>query len=464
MAFWLLVRRFLGDRRGGVAMMVGMSIFVLAGALGVAVDSARGYSAKSKLQDAVDAAALAGAKAYSQGLTAGDDGTAEDFASTEARMFFDANYSDDYMGGVVADFDARIDEASDSLIVTAEATIPTSFLQVLGIEEVTISSEAQVIAAQTALELALVVDVTGSMNWTDSNGDVKIDSLQSAGLKLLETLYDEKTTLPGVYLSLVPYRAAVNVGSGRTTWLRNFNAGDFSPVGWRGCVLARDDPRDQNDNPPDTSTNRFPPYFWPASEYGYWATYFFGPHDPNQICPVNEIIPLTDNRTTIEDGINALDAQSGGGTQTSQGLVWGWRAISPRWQGYWGGVTPSDMPHEYDEPNLIKAVVFMTDGIADIGWELMAYGFLDEGNLGTTNEASAEAEVNSRLSTICEAIKAEGVEIFSVMFAVTDPSIESTYRDCASQPEHFFNSPTGEELEAAFEAIGRKLASLRIAR
>ena len=63
MAFWLLVRRFLGDRRGGVAMMVGMSIFALAGALGIAVDSARGYSAQSKLQDAVDAAALAGAKA-----------------------------------------------------------------------------------------------------------------------------------------------------------------------------------------------------------------------------------------------------------------------------------------------------------------------------------------------------------------------------------------------------------------
>ncbi len=464
MAFWPLVRRFLSDRSGGVAMIVGMSIFVLAGALGVAVDSTRGYAAKSKLQDAVDAAALAGAKAYSQGLTAGEDDTPKAFASTEARMFFDANYASDYMGGVIADFDAKIDEASESIVVKAEATIPTSFMQIFGFDEVTVSSEAQVIAAQTGLELALIVDVTGSMNQTDSNGDVKIDSLQTAGLKLLKTLYGEKASLPGVYLSLVPYRAAVNVGSDRTTWLRDYKASDFSPEGWRGCVLARKKPRDQRDNPPNKKNNRFPPYFWPASKYGYWANYFFGPYSPNQVCPINEIIPLTDSRDTIEDGIKALDAQSGGGTQTSQGLVWGWRTISERWKGYWGGPTPSDMPLAYDEPNLIKAVVFMTDGIADIGWELMAYGFLSEGKLGTTNETVAESEINKRLSKICEDIKAKGIQIFSVMFAVSDPTIETTYRDCASDPASFFNSPTGEELEIAFEQIGRKLASLRIAK
>ncbi|MGI9508953.1 MAG: hypothetical protein ACR2QJ_06355, partial [Geminicoccaceae bacterium] len=115
------------------------------------------------------------------------------------------------------------------------------------------------------------------------------------------------------------------------------------------------------------------------------------------------------------------------------------------------------------EPDLVKAVVFMTDGIADIGWELMAHGFLSDGNLGTTNESLAEAEVNTRLSTICEAMKGEGIKIFSVMFAVTDPTIETTYRNCASEPEDFFNSPTGDELNIAFRKIGRKLASLRLA-
>ncbi|MGI9491839.1 MAG: TadE/TadG family type IV pilus assembly protein, partial [Geminicoccaceae bacterium] len=164
----------------------------------------------------------------------------------------------------------------------------------------------------------------------------------------------------------------------------------------------------------------------------------------------------------IDTAIDALDARSGGGTQTSVGMVWGWRTISPSWRGRWHGPTPADLPLDYDEPNMTKAIVFMTDGIADMGWEKTAYGFLSEGRLGTTNEAVAEAEINNRLSAICEAVKNEGILVFSVMFAVTNPSIETTYQNCASEPNYFFNSPTGDELEAAFRQIGRKLASLRI--
>lgn len=450
-----LVLRFLSDCRGGAAMIVGLSILAMAAALGVAIDSARGYTAKSKLQGAVDAAALAGAKAFVE---------SKDNVSAEARMFFDANYDDDFMDGHITDFDAGVDADSENMIVQVEVTIPTTFMQIFGMNEMVLSSEAQVAAKHTNLELALVVDVTGSMNWTDINGDIKIDSLKSAGNILLSTIYGELTTSPGIRISLVPYRHVVNIGS-RESWLTGYNASDYSPEGWHGCVFARSAPEDQNDDPPSGSSGRFSPYFWPSSHwYGtWWIDYYFGPYSPNKFCPVDEVISLTDQRSTIETAINGLDAQSGGGTQTAAGLAWGWRTISPRWKGIWHGPTPNDVPLDYDEPDLIKAVVFMTDGIADIGWEPMAYGFLSEGNLGTTNEDLAEAEINSRLSAICEAMKTEGIIIFSVMFAVTDPGIETTYRDCATQPEYFFNSPTGDELEIAFEQIGRRLASLRLA-
>ena len=448
------IYRFAANCQGGVAMIVGLSVLVLAGALGVAIDGARGYTAKSKLQGAVDAAALAGAKAYTQN---------QDDPSAEARMFFDANYADGFMDGRVSMFDADINESSENMVVEAAATIPTTFMQIFGFDEITVTSEAEVSAAHTDLELAIVVDVTGSMNWLDSKGDVKIDSLETAGLSLLSAIYDEATSLPGVYISLVPYRAAVNIGNSRDSWLRDYDEADFDPFDWQGCVLARGGSRDRNDNPPNRRRNRFPPYIWPADRWEWWMDGVLGPYDPNIICPNNEIISLTDQRSTIEDGIRALEARSGGGTQTSMGLAWGWRTVSPRWRGYWAGATPSDLPLDYDEPDLVKAVVFMTDGIADIGWELMAYGFLDEGQLGTTDEITAESEINSRLSTICDSMKDEGIQIFSVMFAVTDPTIETTYRNCASKPEYFFNSPTGEELDTAFEEIGRRLASLRIA-
>ncbi len=435
-------------------MIVGLSILSLAAALGVAIDSARGYTAKSKLQGAVDAAALAGAKAYLQN---------EDTASAEARMFFDSNYSNDFMDGRISDFDAAVNETTENMIVKVVTTIPTTFMQIFGIDEMVISSEAQVATKHTNLELAVVVDVTGSMNWSDTSGDIKIESLRSAGATLLTSIYGEQTSLPGVYMSLVPYRAAVNVGPTRTSWLRDYDATDFDPVGWRGCVLARQAPKDQDDRPPIGEGNEFPPYLWPTDRWEYWMDWVFGAYDPNIICPNNEVISLTDQRDVIADGIEALEARSGGGTQTSTGLVWGWRTLSPRWRGYWGAPTPAEMPLDYDEPDLIKAIVFMTDGIADIGWELMAYGFLDEGKLGTTNETVAETEINTRLSAICEAIKAEGIKIFTVMFAVTNPAIATTYQDCASEPEFFFNSATGDELKSAFSSIGRQLASLRLA-
>jgi hypothetical protein len=378
-------------------------------------------------------------------------------------MFFDANFPNDYMGGTLISFSAVPDEDTQLLTVEAEFAIPTSLMKVFGIDTIPLDAEAVVATAHTGLELAIVVDVTGSMNWTDNEGEVKIDSLKTAGHTLLTTLYGEAQTLPDVWISLVPYRAAVNIGK-RTSWLKGYNAADFHPDTWRGCVDARSAPRDQNDDPPDSWASRFRAFLWPDGvAWNSWPPVVFDHSGPNWFCPVNEITSLTDQRSTIDDAIEALDARSGGGTQTSTGLVWAWRTISPRWQGLWHGPTPNDLPLDYGEPNMTKAIVFMTDGIADIGWERMAYGFLSDGNLGTTSESAAEAEVNSRLTTICNAIKAEGVLVFSVMFAVTDPTIETTYRNCASEPAYFFNSPTGDELDDAFRQIGRRLASLRLA-
>ena len=45
--------------------------------------------------------------------------------------------------------------------------------------------------------------------------------------------------------------------------------------------------------------------------------------------------------------IDALKPWERGGTIISEGLVWGWRAISPRWQGLWSG-SPSQLPLAYN--------------------------------------------------------------------------------------------------------------------
>jgi hypothetical protein len=56
-----------------------------------------------------------------------------------------------------------------------------------------------------------------------------------------------------------------------------------------------------------------------------------------------------------------------GGTLINQGLVWGWRSISPNWRGFWrrsnGAGIDATLPLDYTEPGSSKAVVVMTDGL-----------------------------------------------------------------------------------------------------
>ncbi len=296
---------------------------------------------------------------------------------------------------------------------------------------------------------------------TDDSGIVKIESLQSAAHEMVEILYGDNETVPNIWLSIVPFTTAVNVGPSQTEWLASYDPEDYEPVGWTGCVEARAESYDRDDTPPDIEA--FAPYFWPSGVFGfnYWPPIIDAAHEgPNAWCPVNAVTPLTGNRTLLDNQIDALVAD--GATIPNVGLVWGWRSISPRWRGEWVGVDAS-LPLDADTPDLTKAVVFMTDGATDWWWsDYTPYGFLDDARLGTTNEALVEAEIDNRVRTICENIKAEGVELYTIMFDLSSTYIEDMYRTCASSSDHFFDASNGAELEEAFKRIGRRLTALRL--
>ena len=58
----------IGDQRGGVMMIVGLAIIPLFAMIGLAIDGGRGYMLKSKLSYAIDAAGLAGGRAFDTDL------------------------------------------------------------------------------------------------------------------------------------------------------------------------------------------------------------------------------------------------------------------------------------------------------------------------------------------------------------------------------------------------------------
>ncbi len=445
-------RALLRSPRGGVAMVFGLAVIPLFAMVGLAVDGGRAYMAKSRLQAAVDAASLAGGHGFSM---------AQAQASADARMYFDANYASDYLGGELEQFTVTPHEDTGEFEVRAQAEIPTTFMRVLGIDTVEVSASSVAASAHKGLELAMVLDTTGSMLWRDANNAVKITSLKTAATSLVDILFGDDETLDDLWISIVPFTTAVNVGSSRTNWLTGYSAANFAPDTWDGCVQARAAPYDQDDTPP--ADQPFRAYLWPSDEDDNDWPPVSNNRGPNLYCIQNQVVSLTNQRETLEDAIDDLVAS--GGTVPPVGLVWGWRAISPSWRSLWGGATPNNRPLDYDDEDSIKAVVFMTDGQADIEPNLYtAYGLLKDKQLGTKKESKAEEELNDRLATICTDMKEAGIEIYTIMFALDDEDIETLYRNCASSAAHFFNSPTGEQLQAAFRQIGGRLSALRLAR
>jgi len=427
-------------------LIVGLAAIPLAIALGVTIDSARGYTAHNRLQAAVDAAALAAANS-----TEAEGETIEEAAT----MFFDSNFPDDYLGGDVTSFSAVFNEESGEINVTAEVLLPTTFMRVAGKDNVVITARASSITQTSGLELALVIDVTGSMDET-VDGVKKIDSLKTATASLLDVLYGDDDLVEDLFVSLIPYSGTVNIGSDRPNLAIGLNQGEFAPETWGGCVEARDDGEDQTDDPPTGTSGRFSPYNFRKYNEVFGAV--FG-DSGNLFCPDLAMMPLEPSRQIIQDEIDALSAS--GPTLTNIGMVWGWRAISPTWRGHWGAEVPADRPLDYDADNNIKAVVFMTDGLASV-FDYTAYGLRSEERLGTSNVSLANQEIDSRLLNVCNSMKDENIQVFTIMFDLNSPTVETLYRDCATSDEHFFDSPTGEDLEIAFKKIGRRLTNLRL--
>jgi hypothetical protein len=208
---------------------------------------------------------------------------------------------------------------------------------------------------------------------------------------------------------------------------------------------------------------------------------------PNRGCPT-PIVPLTSNRTSVISAIRAMTDWSGGGTNQAEGLAWGWRVLSPG--------APFTEGRDYGEDDVRKVIVLMSDGEnTNVGSDPVfasdysAYNHLGlwrdyaGGNILTdllngilfgilpaqyrrniSSSNSYVRYVNAREEQLCENIKDEDIEIYTVIFRETDRDTEDLMRECASSRDHFFRADNAQELQNAFDAIGTGIGSLRLTR
>jgi Flp pilus assembly protein TadG len=452
----------LRDRRGAAAAFFAAGVIPLIGFIGMAVDATRGYMVRSQLVHALDAAALAGGRAIFN----------PDLEATIDRVFA-ANFPPGFMEATLAGPTFGVDVNGETLTVAASAQVPTTFMRILGFETIPVSAETEVRRSVRGLELALALDVTGSMR---SGG--RIDALREATQDLLDILFGSSETVENLWVSMVPYAVAVNVGAHRTGWLSGYNPADFAGTSWKGCVEARAAPFDQTDDVPATAP--FTAYRYPADTDNVWPPINENNSAQNAGTGPNlgcgpAITSLTQSKTALETAITQLLPWHRGGTMGNLGLVWAWRTLSPSWRGLWGGDTPGGMPFNYDEPLMDKAVVIMTDGenqffdnppAGPSGSDYGGYGRLQWNrlNLATVSGGAGRAEIDQRLEATCTAMKAEGIRVYTITFQVTSATARSLFERCASRPEWYFNSPDNAALRQAFRTIGSELSNLRIAR
>jgi Flp pilus assembly protein TadG len=424
---------FFRDRQGAVAIIFALALIPLLLGAGAAIDLGRAYMVKSRLGYAIDAAALAVGAA-----------TTTDRAELEEIMlaFFAANYPANELG-VPATPVMEINDSEVTIYATAE--VSTTLMSIADVTTLTVSAETLVIRETKGLEVALVLDNTGSM------GTTKMNNLKDAAQIFLDILYGREEENDLLKVAVVPFAGTVNVGTDFGFLKSTFDNDDWSPDDWRGCVMARGGERDRNDAAPINNTTKWDGYLKPSDRNNNWPP-VRSYKGPNLDCPV-QLLPLTTTKSTVEDKITEMS--SAGITHINVGLVWGWRVLSPG-EPFTGGVA-------YDDEDYNKAIVLMTDGENTFSSSSFgAYGYLSDGNLGTTRSNTAESRLDSRTTEVCDAIKAEGILIYTITFQVSSNSARNLMRDCATDTSKYFDSPNAATLTQTFRAIGKELSNLRI--
>jgi hypothetical protein len=202
------------------------------------------------------------------------------------------------------------------------------------------------------------------------------------------------------------------------------------------------------------------------STSGWGSTY----KGPNFWCNSKPIVALTNSQQTLLDTISALTAK--GYTNIHEGLMWGWRVLSP------GAPFTEGAP--YSTPNLHKFIILMTDGANTINGrsdthnnsDYSAYGYASKNRLaensGDMSSSELKGAMDDRLEDACESVKNADPEhpgiisVYTIAFKVSDEDTLDRLKACASTTAMAKTADSETALEQTFKDIAKELGKLRI--
>lgn len=481
-----------------------LPVMIIASALGI--ESMRVLREKTRLQNALDAAALAAGQARFGGAT-----------DVSIRAIVDEMVRANLVGSEIAApaVTIRTGNGADANRVTLDATASlrrTGIGGSGGAFEIQAHSVAQ--TSNQRIEVSLVLDTTLSMSF-----DGKMDQLKRSAKAFATKLMrqpDGVTSRPNVSVSVVPFNDYVFLKwtdyKGRNVdWLTDTNDvsqtfvieggynRNYCPAGYReieasDCgwidtttnmdgknVAGRkwdcktpgrrecDGGEAQQYVPPVTGTqtwswygavlSRPPPSDRTIDGVGaggrYYAHigYFPGQgvrgyfrSDGNGAFALER---LTTDKAKVDYVIDNLVPH--GETYTAPGMLWGWHTLDP------GGPFRDGAPYG----DALKVIILMTDGVNTKS--PTPYGATGHFNHDGTNTAAA----NATTLALCSAVKARGIRVYSIAYMFENgndiPAAKQMLQSCASDNARFFDATSRERLDRAFMDIFAELIPLRLA-
>ena len=202
---------FLKDQKGSYGAAFALMLVPMFGTAALALDYSNAAMARNELQNALDAAALATAKE----LAFSSD---EPYLAQYARDFFDANIGE-YLDPSEINFNYAFSQpqsGGSEITISADYTYDTYLAGAVGFDTFEMAVSATVAAGNRTVEIAIVVDNSGSMsNETGDTGMSRLDAAQIAATDLINTLHTVSalSNKPDpVKIAIVPFAANVNIG------------------------------------------------------------------------------------------------------------------------------------------------------------------------------------------------------------------------------------------------------------
>lgn len=401
---------FAKDTSGNVAIIFAVVSTAIISILGLGIDFQRSVSAEQNIQSALDATSLAAVRAMQ------DANNTEADIRAYAENVFSANILGANSSLTCPKPTIQIDLVSGKVTADAACSLPTTLAGIFSIRDVKIGRSSVANMSMSKLDLAMMLDVSGSMSGQ------KIKDLKDAANDAIDTLITSRTG-DRVRIAFNTYSTAVNVGTYAED-VKGSNYDDKSAT--RNCVTERGGIAKFKDDAPSSGK-----YMEEASKSS----------DNKALdCPDSSLEPLTTNKTKLQKAINGLNAN--GWTAGHLGIAWAWYLISPDWDKIW----PKDSaPLSYGDSDTIKAVILMTDGEFNTFYE------------------SGQGNSVGQSKKLCANMKSEGVIVYAVAFQAPK-SGKDVLKACATSADTFYDAKNGTQLKEAYAAIASQLTNLRLTR